>query len=318
MFAAVCLAVAFPAQAAADIVVEDNMRVEGAVEVVSEKGLFMKAPVGGTTAMPGWIAAMPDGQKFFSWIAPRNALSVGTMEFYGEYMIGQNSVGIHGWAEGKDGVAIGANAYADGEGSVALGGASSQGAWSFAAIKGRNYGPYSIAMMHGINEGGYSISVGKDSMVEANSTGSMAISGGYVYGKYGIAFGPNSRANAAGVIMAGEGLFSAEGGSVVFGKHNKMDTYEFGASFPATDDRNLFILGNGASSANRSNAVAVLRNGRTLLTNKYWSAENPTEVPESPLSSDGFALEVEGHVRMNGKVILSQPQGDILMGVFGQ
>lgn len=90
----------------------------------------------------------------------------------------------------------------------------------------------------------------------------------------------------------------------------------------------LFRLGNGHgnTSSTRSDALTVLKNGQTKLTNKYWRMSMDTtpgdpnvalsDPPISETDSGGNALVVDGHTVLNGKVIISVPQGDIFMGIY--
>ncbi len=71
--------------------------------------------------------------------------------------------------------------------------------------------------------------------------------------------------------------------------------------------------------------MTVLMNGQTTLTNKEWKMAT-TAVPNAPATaladptsatdSGGNALVVDGHAVLNGKVIISVPQGDISMGIY--
>jgi hypothetical protein len=80
----------------------------------------------------------------------------------------------------------------------------------------------------------------------------------------------------------------------------------------------LFRIGNGSSATSRSDALTILKNGETTLNNKAWK-ENPGAPlldPPSTTDSGGNALVVNGHTVLNGKVIITHPQGDILMGIY--
>jgi hypothetical protein len=79
----------------------------------------------------------------------------------------------------------------------------------------------------------------------------------------------------------------------------------------------LFLIGNGSSASLTSNAIETLKNGRTTLKNKEWSSGSPLAEPATPTSSNGYALVVDGHTRLRGKVIIEEPQGDISMGIYG-
>lgn len=84
----------------------------------------------------------------------------------------------------------------------------------------------------------------------------------------------------------------------------------------------LFHVGNGSNPSERSDALTILKNGQTTLTNKDWKAEyisNPLSALGDPASSGdsgGNALVVDGHSVLNGKVTISNPQGDISMGIY--
>jgi len=100
------------------------------------------------------------------------------------------------------------------------------------------------------------------------------------------------------------------------------------------EDSVLFELGNGEPQQygdaamewwNRpslSNAITTLKNGQTTLINKAWlkrsSGTSATSDPSSATTdSGGNALVVDGHTVLNGKVIITVPQGDISMGIYG-
>lgn len=186
-----------------------------------------------------------------------------------------------------------------------------------------------------VSIGGFSKSNGVQSIAlgsNSSATDSNATAVGYLtnasaQGATAIGYG----ANATGVGATALGLATHAGGYAEFvvGTANKFS----GSSSSAwiyTDS--LFVVGNGQSVQNRSNAITTLKNGRTTLTNSFWLADTVTgnEVD----ASDGEALNVEGHSVLNGnaivegntqlkgdtvldgKVTLSQPQGDISMGIY--
>lgn len=75
-----------------------------------------------------------------------------------------------------------------------------------------------------------------------------------------------------------------------------------------------FVLGNGdITGTERSNAIETLKNGETTLINKAWDPQAPLVEPSTPDMAEGRALVVDGHTVLNGKVIISVPQGDIPM-----
>ncbi len=197
---------------------------------------------------------------------------------------------------------------------------------SFAACRAQVYGSRSFAVCEATTNGG---------------NYSFAACGGYIEGNYSLAIG--------------KGTKSIPSGTVVLGCYNKMADYvkvdEWVPSSYWFGGDPLFMVGNGQSEDARSNAFLVLKNGKVCVENKYWDPAEPTFAPSQPKNvtivhssywdddiedwvvdqetgdvdeaSGGVALEVGGHTvlkgntRLDGKVTMSQPQGDILMGVFG-
>jgi len=135
--------------------------------------------------------------------------------------------------------------------------------------------------------------------------------------------------SASGYYAAALGAYTTAGTyqEVVAGAFNVLS---IGSAESWVPTESQFVVGNGVSESERSNAITTLKNGRTSLINKYWNAANPTAVPVNASdASNGEALSVEGHAViqgnttlkgntvLEGKVTLAQPQGDISMGVYG-
>ncbi|WP_193211613.1 hypothetical protein [Luteolibacter marinus] len=207
-------------------------------------------------------------------------------------------------------------------GSLALGTSTASGSYALAnGLASVASGSYSEAQGdHSTASGIYSTASGYWS--EATSTLSQA------YGYQATASGPYSY--AAGNNVTSEGLFSFAYGlqvsaksasEVVFGRFGLESSPINIGSFSDLDG--LFRLSNGINDTSRSDALTVLKNGQTTLTNKAWKAavtadpEDALEDPSPTTDSGGEALVVDGHTRLNGKVIISVPQGDISMGVYG-
>jgi len=150
----------------------------------------------------------------------------------------------------------------------------------------------------------------------------------------GLNFFGNDGSNR-GVLLVGEGNTRAnyqEYGMVV-GKYNILNNTgsavigEWNKNTNTTQE--LLILGNGIYNGwdpvtstpvgIPSNAMEVLKNGRTKLINKAWKANVGFPLADPPLDpyilddGGGDALVVEGHTRLLGKVVIEQPQGDIPM-----
>ena len=130
-------------------------------------------------------------------------------------------------------------------------------------------------------------------------------------------------ANATGFYSTanGWGASARTVDETVFGRYNRESGFVSGLLYNPLDG--LFRLGNGTNASTRSDAMTVLKNGQTTLTNKEWKAAvtaDPADALEDPASttdSGGEALVVDGHTTLNGKVIISVPQGDISMGIYG-
>lgn len=146
------------------------------------------------------------------------------------------AIGYNNQSQGQHAVAIGRNVRALSDNSVAVGlGSVTNGQNSFAVGNSNNtYGLNSFAM-------------GEDNRVDGESA--------LVAGIQNQAWGNSSFATGTGNIVFGAGAF-------VTGMYNDQNGYFENGSNPAPTDR-LFQLGNGSSSFSRSNALTVLRNGRT-------------------------------------------------------
>ncbi len=87
-------------------------------------------------------------------------------------------------------------------------------------------------------------------------------------------------------------------GSVVLGQFNVISGNAVG--WTGTDP--LFVIGNGSSSANRSNALTILKNGNVGIET----------------TSPAKKLHVNGDVKIDGELVVQKvpPQGGISMGIF--
>ncbi|MGC4015046.1 MAG: hypothetical protein QM755_11110 [Luteolibacter sp.] len=251
----------------------------------------------------------------------QSSISIGE----GSMAFGNNSIvmGEYSMATNVESLALGAYSYSNGLGAVTIGGGESDGDYSFATTFGLATGQLAIAMGGSTATGEGSVALGGYDTTYwplANyATGENATSlGGISNSSTGFASfssGNWSRANAAYSIALGS-LNKGSGSSAT--------------NWVETDS--LLELGNGyaprgsgePSSTLRSNALTTLKNGQTTLSNKFWNASSPTDIPSNATeSSNGQALVVEGHAEikgntvLEGKVTLAQPQGDISMGVYG-
>jgi hypothetical protein len=240
-------------------------------------------------------------------------------------------------------VALGSQAIASGVGAITFG------------DQARSSGDNTLTM-GGISvaEGLGSTTIGYHSSAAGGQEVTSVGSNAHAWGERATALGNGSRANASYSVAVGQGSwtrgeystalghnsFAYGDGSAALGAQNSAMTYKEavvgGRNIPSVGSKNQwvptesqFVVGNGSPTSGVSNALVTLKNGRTSLINKYWSATTPTAVPTNATeSSNGEALSVEGHAVMKGnttlkgntvlegKVTLAQPQGDISMGVY--
>ncbi len=193
-------------------------------------------------------------------------------------------------------------------GLLALGGASATADGAMASgIDTEASGSHSFAFGHTATAASdYSVALG----MQTSATGTAATAIGY-----------QSSATGDVSMSLGVGTKADSFAAVALGSHN-IGGGSSGTTWVEEDP--LLELGNSYfyDSTPRSNAVTVLKNGKTVLTNKAWKAGQDS-TPEMALAepapgtgSDGKALVVEGHTELKGRVILSVPQGDISMGIY--
>lgn len=209
--------------------------------------------------------------------------------------------------------ALGETSFASGRGSFAIGASIASGEFSsaFGTSQAKGYvatalgadssasGDISTAMGRWTSASGYtSIAMGEGASASGETSTAM--------GRYTFATGYASTA-------LGDSTMASAQSSLAIGRSN------IGGGNPTQWDEQdpLFEIGNGDGwRQNPSNALTVLKNGRTTLTNKFWDEEEPIAIPEASGSSGGEAFVVEGHSVFKGRVQLPR-QGDILMGEFG-
>jgi len=234
--------------------------------------------------------------------------------FTGPIDIGNGSTG------NPTAVAIGQNSpYAGANAAVALGGGSATGQFSFATGEATQaIGKYSFAAGGGAQaHGWYSTAFGNSQALAglsfaasqggtyASATGSTAVSGGVTEG--------------VNAFAAGNGTYAYAFNSASLGTFPVLAPGENKTAWSALDS--VFTVGNGwwtADNSGRSNAIKTLKNGQTTVTNKKWSGTTPLADPDIGDSTDagGTALIVKGHTVLEGKVTISNPQGDISMGIY--
>lgn len=224
-------------------------------------------------------------------------------------------VDIGNGSAGLGAVAIGVgNPSAMGEGAVALGHAQATGPHSFAAGQAvangigafafgspttSATGSHSAAFASSTSAGTASFAAGQSYAAGSRST---ALSAGYALGDHAVSMG------------IGTGAYCLN--ETVVGSYNKPMMGN-ATTWVATDS--IFTVGNGTYyGVEASNALQILKNGRTTLSNKAWSNTAPLADPDEgdATDADGEALVVEGHTRLKGKVVIEEPQGNISMGIY--
>jgi hypothetical protein len=196
--------------------------------------------------------------------------------------------------------AVGAWAQATGEASSAYGvNTQVPGHWASA------FGNKAKAL------GVSSVAIGNQANAEKNQ--SIAI-GTYanIADENSIAIGTRASAAYANAIAIGLYAEAAHFRQIALGAYNKVEPFT-----------TLFMLGNGTSSTDRSNALTVTREGKMTLYHTGYT--NPTD--QNPTPSQPEALDVQGSARVRGELdvqglarvrgtLYVQPAGDISMGGF--
>ena len=205
--------------------------------------------------------------------------------------------------------------------SLATGAANASGMYSIAHGLGPTQasGAYSYATGPAATaSGGISYASGFASVASgaySRASGNNVTAGG----SYSNVHGLQSKALGSYSTAIGHYVESHSFGEMAFGSAN-LTTLGSAGSWEPLDY--LFHVGNGTVTDGRSDALTILKNGQTTVTNKDWKlnvASDPASVlsdPPSSTDSGGNALVIEGHAVMKGKVVIEQAQGDIGMGIY--
>lgn len=138
------------------------------------------------------------------------------------------------------------------------------------------------------------------SQVNPTGIGSFQMNSSGAIGKYSVSLGYNSVASGTCSTAIGLGVISSQNNQFVCGKYNIEDT----------DNKYLFIVGNGASDNNKSNAFSVTSDGNissyqdviAFYSDKYYANDTYCNFTYNissfngtlNMSWDGFALAVSG------------------------
>lgn len=282
----------------ADLTVEGDTTLEQSLHVQGDNGILFEGSLG-----QGTIPAQGPGIRMM-WYPRKAAFRVGRVlgSNWDDSNIGSYSaaIGVNTLASGPFSTAWGRESTADGLYSTA---------WGFSSFAG---GSRSTAW------GADNFALGIDSTAWGfanHSIGDSSTTWGYqnwAYGDYSTAWGYENSPSGIKSTAWGESNLASALLSTALGRLNVGG----GTSDAWNDIDPLFEIGNGTWAPTvRSNALTVLKNGRTTLENKFWDDQDPTAIPTDPGASDGEALVVNGHARFAGRVQI-EPQGDIPM--FGQ
>ncbi|NPA44021.1 MAG: hypothetical protein GXO49_00650 [Chlorobi bacterium] len=168
------------------------------------------------------------------------------------------SGGVGSEATGWASVGIGDRCIAEGEGTVAL------GIHSKATMEGGF-----CAGVNSTSVGHCSVAIGEECVASSD---------------YSIALGANNASKGATSVSIGANLISKSYNEFVIGRYNDTIISTDGSHWIDTEP--LFLIGNGTNSANRHNAVTVLKNGNFGVN---------TNAPDK-------AFTVEGDARVTGSI----------------
>jgi len=134
-------------------------------------------------------------------------------------------------------------------------------------------------------------------------------SGANATGNYSFALGNDTLSSGDGSFTIGNHLSADYFNSIVMGQWNAAISGSGSGNTTWVGTDPLFVLGNGADSGNLSNALVILKNGDTTLNGNLTVTGNATFNGTSPTFNNNA-------VNFNGNVSV-QPQGDVMMGQFG-
>lgn len=139
------------------------------------------------------------------------------------------------------------------------------------------------------------------------SSGQAYGSGASATAGYAFAMGNGASASGNGSFAIGNHVTAAYADSVVLGQWNApiSGSASGNTTWAATDP--LLVVGNGADASHTANALVILKNGDTAINGNLSLQGNAT--------FNGPAV-VNSTVNFTGNVTV-QPQGDILMGAYG-
>jgi hypothetical protein len=194
---------------------------------------------------------------------------------------GKGSLTLGGWAEegsiGMYSFVAGSNGSAPGYHSTVLGGyyTTASGGWSLASGYGATAtGSFSLAMGYAALAHGYSaFAFGHHSTAYGQSAVALG-SSTTAYGNSATALGSGTSAFGTSATALGDSTAAGAFASVAIGRYN-LGAYAVGGDINWIPTDPVFEIGNGTQGT-RSNALTVLKNGKTTLFNA--TTRNPAIV----------------------------------------
>ncbi len=188
---------------------------------------------------------------------------------------GENNTASGYWSfvgGGKSNVASGNSSFASGSNNT------TSGYSSFIGGGENNIASKTLSFVGGGND---NMASGFNSFVGGGGNNTASGTRSFVGGGSG-----NTASGDQSFVGAGTGLLAKSFGEAVFGTFNTDYTPASATSFSATD--RLFVIGNGTAINSRSNAVAVMKNGRVGIGNAA--------------STPGYLLDVAGTLNLNKSI----------------
>ena len=165
----------------------------------------------------------------------------------------------------------------EGNGVITLG--TSTGTVGYYSLNVSGGTPNTMSGSYGIVAGANNVNAENSSIVVGQNN-TLPVLGGFSFSSI---FGYSNTAAGYNSHMTGTGLNSHSYRQILFGSYNKTASGQDIDSWVATD--HLFVIGNGATSGARSDALVMLKNGNTTATGD-WTIDGDLSVTGAITSTD--------------------------------
>ena len=213
------------------------------------------------------------------WYPDKAAFRAGNVNFT---QWDKDNIGDYSFATGRDTRAIGDGSTAMGEVTLASG--------RYCTAMGRNtYASNLISTAMG----DFTVAIGYSSTAMGSNTeasGYISTAMGYnteASGSYSTAMGYDTKASGVRSTAIGSNTTASAYGSLSIGQYNDSIISSNKTNWVATDP--VFIIGNGLTDIARSNALTILKNGKTGIN---------TAAPLAGLHIKGIAPTFDSHLRL--------------------